>query len=317
MIDENSIASGVFDPIFLESKSDVYKRFSHLSPNSLWDLMKQIRNEEIELIKDGQLWTSLSKKIQSNVSSLPVNLSHDFLNAHLTYLINECSLWLPFFFIQKDNSNFMKERIEFRGLEKVNKALESGHGAILGQIHTGPFQLLSPLLIHMKYKVFQLMGEKDAEIWVNNLFDKFFPSSKTKLFKTATVPETGFMFKAVKALKRNSIVTIPVEISGSDNVPSHRVEFFGKEIYAPDGVFALSYLSKAPVIIVSVKSINNKLIISFEDSYITEKKEDIPRQVDSMFHSIEQMVKDDMREWRGWSFIDEMFTQQETPVLKL
>lgn len=317
MINEESVASGVFDPILLESKSDVYKRLSNLNPNNLWEYMKKIRHEEIDIIKNGELWRSLSKKIQDNVSSLPFHFSEEFLDSHLSYLLNDCSLWLPFFFMQKDNPNFMNKRVELRGLEKLKNAFESGKGVILGQIHSGPFQLLSPILTHLGYDVFQLMGEKDAEIWVNKLFDAYFTSSKRKLFKTATVPETGFMVKAVKALKRNSIVTIPVEISGSDNEPKHKVDFFEKEIYAPDGVLSLSYISKAPVILVLIKSIDNKLIISFEDVYAIKRKEDIPFEVEKLFHSVEEIIKRDMKEWRGWSFINEMFTQKEVSIPKL
>lgn len=303
---------GFFNVLAPLEVHETFKNMSLLPPTQLFSFMEAMRTKEMEQLLETDFWKHHRQIIQQNVSFVQSEsfFTEDELDDFMKYLFVDCNIWVLFLAIQIQNESFVQNHLSFHHEERVIKALEEGNGVILGQLHWGPFQLLAPAMLHKGYSVFQFFGEKNAEKLMKNLVSVYFPEEQSKAFKTVTVPENGFLFKAIKALKRNELVSIPLEVSGSDIKPKQTVSFLGEKIYAPEGACAMAQLSKAPIIMVRVESEEDHLHIYFDSPVYVTQKGEIEEKNKYLFAKAEAYVKEKPGQWRGWSFLEQMLVKK-------
>lgn len=307
------LVEGFFNPMDLLHKNDLFKRFRNMEPENFFDVMESIRKDEIKKLRETEFWESNLHHINHNLKHFDIEnvFPKDRIFEFIYYLMSTSSLWPAYFVIMSYDDRFISEHITIRNIEHLDQALAGGNGAILGQLHWGPFQLLFPLLVKLGYPIFQLFGEKDAEIWAVDMIKAYFPEKLWSNFKTATVPESGFLVKALKALKRNSFVALPLEVNGSDIRPKQTLQFLGNEIYAPDGSTSIAAITKSPIILVRVEAIRDQVEIIFDEPVYINQKKDVANVNKQIFNKMEHYIKENPLQWRGWAFLEEMVVQKE------
>lgn len=307
------LVEGFFNPMDLLDKNELFKRLRNMEPGNLFDVMESIRRDEIKKLRETGFWESNLQHIHQNLKHFDMEnvFPKDQLVEFIQYLMSTSSLWPAYFMIMSHDDRFISEHVTIRNIEYLDQALIDGNGAILGQLHWGPFQLLFPLLVKLGYPIFQLFGEKDAEIWAVDMIKAYFPENLWSNFKTATVPESGFLVKALKALKRNSFVALPLEVNGSDILPRQTLQFLGNEIYAPDGSASIAAITKSPIILVRVEAVRDQVEIIFDEPIYIHHKKDVAEVNKRIFNKMEYHIKENPLQWRGWAFLEEMVVQKE------
>ncbi|MFA4992981.1 MAG: hypothetical protein WC571_03335, partial [Candidatus Omnitrophota bacterium] len=144
---------------------------------------------------------------------------------------------LMFFF---DKPGMLKLKVDFQGLENLDKALERGRGVILVSAHFGNFPLLLGRLALDGYKTCGIMRPMhDARV------EKIFFEKREK-YGVRTIysqPRNECVNNTISALRNNEIVFIPIDQNfGTGGV---FVNFFGKQAATATGPVILAQRTSA------------------------------------------------------------------------
>ncbi|HHW9922128.1 TPA: hypothetical protein ACU1RY_000510 [Staphylococcus aureus] len=304
------LLEGFLNPKALEENDKQLKRLRILNTKELINIFCKIRDVEIQNLKaNTNIYTQEIENIKNGIkgSELEQLISYKDMENAVEYLIKDCYIWLYIFFLKKDK-NFFEDHIYIKNKEAVDKAIQEFSGCIIGQLHFGPFQLTAPVLVNLRYQLLQIFGDNDAEKWAHKLMRKY--DNPKGYYDSTCVNKNLFVREALKALKNKKIVLLPIEVNGTDQIPTQTTQFLGKEIYAPNGAIRMSYLSKTPLIITYSYIKNNKLYIEFSNPITVEEKSQIDSKNKEIFKIIENKVKEKPMEWRGWGFLNEMLKSE-------
>lgn len=308
--EEIELLEGFLNPESLEKNEQQLKKLQILNTQDLIDIFYKIRNAEIQSLKTkNNIYNHEVNSIKKGIDSSELKnlFSYVDIENSVDYFIKDCYIWLYIFFLKK-NKRFFKEYISIQNIEIVDKALKEFKGCIIGQLHFGPFQLTAPLLVNLRYQLLQIFGDNDAESWAHSLMNKY--ENPKGYYDSTCVSNKLFIRKALKALKNKKIVLLPLEVNGTDSEPEQKTQFLGRKIYAPDGAVKMSYLSNTPIIITYSYIRHGKLHIEFQNPIMAKEKGDILSKNKEIFKIIEEKVKENPMEWRGWSFFNEMLTPE-------
>lgn len=303
---------GFFNIIAPRQMHEFYEHLKLLPAKELYTFMETTRRKEMEQLLHTDFWTYHKEMIKQNLSFVQEEslFIDDEIEKMMEYHFIDCYIWLLFFAIQNQNESFLTKHITLYNEHHVKEALEKGNGAILGQLHWGPFQLLAPVLVKYGYTIMQFLDNQVIKKTIEDIFSFYYTKEECDSLQIVTAPQNGLLFKAVKALKRNELVSIPLEVSHTNALPKQTVSFLKEEIYAPEGACAMSFLAKAPIILVRVESKKDHLHIYFDEPMYVNEKREIEEKNQYLFNKIENHVLEHPKQWRGWSFLEQMLVKR-------
>jgi KDO2-lipid IV(A) lauroyltransferase len=203
---------------------------------------------------------------------------------------------LMFFF---DKPNVLKERVQIRGRQNLDKALTAGKGVILVSAHFGNFPLLLGRLAVEGYKPAGIMRPmRDAKV------EKIFFEKREK-FGVKTIysqPRNECVNNTIGALRNNELVFIPIDQNfGTGGV---FVNFFGQKAATATGPVILAQRTKAALIpCFIIRQPDDRHIIIFEPELgLIEGKDTqdtISINIQRLTDIIEAYIRKYPAEW-GW-----------------
>ncbi|MFH1776163.1 MAG: lysophospholipid acyltransferase family protein [Candidatus Omnitrophota bacterium] len=188
---------------------------------------------------------------------------------------------VDFLRIDKIDKKFIKENIEYRGLEVIEQVLSQGNGLIAVTAHLGNWELCGITLSLLGYPVTAIAMEHKSKKVTD-----FFVNQRES--KGLHIIQVGIgVRKAFKALKQNKILGIlgDRDFSGENGI---FLEFFGKKLLTPRGPAVFSIKTGAPIVPVfmirkndgfSYKMICEKPIIAGDFPSAEERVEDLTSRV--------------------------------------
>jgi KDO2-lipid IV(A) lauroyltransferase len=135
----------------------------------------------------------------------------------------------------------LRERIEIVGEEHFEEAKAYGRGVIFTSAHMGSMEVASSLILLRGYKITSV-----AERLRPQLLMDWIVTCRAKMGVTL-LPASGSGMKLVRALRRNEMVALVVDI-GIANGGGVPVTFFGHRTLFPVGPARLARLSGAPIL---------------------------------------------------------------------
>ena len=151
---------------------------------------------------------------------------------------------VDFFSPLTDNTDAMKRKLTFEGIENIDEALRLGKGCIIVTGHFGNWELGGYLVAKRGYKL-NVVALDHPDPRINNFFIK-----KRKMAGVNIASIGSAKRHCLSALKRNEIIAIvgdrPYGESGMD------IAFFGKTARIPRGAALFSLKTGAPLIITFV-----------------------------------------------------------------
>ena len=144
-------------------------------------------------------------------------------------------LYQPF-----EKQSVRMNRVEFRGLEKLDHALTRGRGVILVSAHMGNWELGGAILADKGYRVASVVLDHRSRL-VTEFFDMRRRRAGIKIIKTGEFRE-----KALSILEKGYILALLADrnISGK----GREVLLFGEKVVLPIGPFLLAKRKGTPVL---------------------------------------------------------------------
>jgi len=142
-----------------------------------------------------------------------------------------------------DKPALLKSRVEIKGKENLDAALNRGKGIILVSAHFGNFPLLLAKLSLEGYNVNGIMRPMR-----NQLAEKFFKKKRVRLnIKTIySIPRNTCVFTSIRALRNNEMLFIPLDQNfGTGGV---FVNFFGHQAATATGPVVLALRTGAVIL---------------------------------------------------------------------
>lgn len=147
---------------------------------------------------------------------------------------------IDFFWLTKNEKDYLRNSFKFSGLENINEALKRGKGCIIMAGHFGNWELMGCALGKLGYKINAIaLDHKDPRI--NNLFINARTNAGMKIVHIGTANTVSR-----KALERGEIVGILGDRLYGDR--GIEVEFFGKKAIFPRGAALFSLKNGSPII---------------------------------------------------------------------
>lgn len=232
----------------------------HVPLNSLYFIGNFLGNilvgQKAQIIKNdlGMLLGNLSKPDLDRI------LRHTMQNFRKDLL----EIWT----FPKLNQNRINRMSYFEGIERLDKALEKGKGAILCITHFGSWKIILPALGYNGYKVNQIAAnpltfEKDTEASSHNIIMKLELESESSLPAKFIYLDEGKSIRQIyRVLANNEIVVISLDgIIGGKRMA---MPFLNGTLLLSTGGASLSLSTEAPslpVFIVRQKNNKHKIII--------------------------------------------------------
>lgn len=232
----------------------------HVPLNSLYFIGNFLGNilvgQKAQIIKNdlGMLLGNLSKPDLDRI------LRHTMQNFRKDLL----EIWT----FPKLNQNRINRMSCFEGIERLDKALEKGKGAILCITHFGSWKIILPALGYNGYKVNQIAAnpltfEKDTEASSHNIIMKLELESESSLPAKFIYLDEGKSIRQIyRVLANNEIVVISLDgIIGGKRMA---MPFLNGTLLLSTGGASLSLSTEAPslpVFIVRQKNNKHKIII--------------------------------------------------------
>lgn len=232
----------------------------HVPLNSLYFIGNFLGNilvgQKAQIIKNdlGMLLGNLSKPDLDRI------LRHTMQNFRKDLL----EIWA----FPKLNQNRINRMSCFEGIERLDKALEKGKGAILCITHFGSWKIILPALGYNGYKVNQIAAnpltfEKDTEASSHNIIMKLELESESSLPAKFIYLDEGKSIRQIyRVLANNEIVVISLDgIIGGKRMA---MPFLNGTLLLSTGGASLSLSTEAPslpVFIVRQKNNKHKIII--------------------------------------------------------
>jgi KDO2-lipid IV(A) lauroyltransferase len=194
-------------------------------------------------------------------------------------------LCLPFF-----KKEHYQSIVQWHGLENLNRALAEKMGVITLTIHAGNYEIISPALAHLGYKMNIIQKTTDDPVF--QIVNRSRSASGTKMIN---VLEQDMYKETFKILKRNEIIGHLAD-TGALESRHISVRFLGKEVPAATGWLTLAQRAKCPVIpILARRDGNINHITLYEPFIITkENRKEIMQKTLKIF---EDFVQQNPQEW--------------------
>ena len=132
------------------------------------------------------------------------------------------------------------DRVEVRGRENLEKAVERGRGVVICCTHLGNWELAAVAVAHWGYTLHAVAG-----VQLNRWLSPAVRETKSELAIHTVSPEDGFR-KLLRALERNDLVALMVD--GDIYRHGTKVELFGRETSFPSGPGVLAQRTGAMVL---------------------------------------------------------------------
>jgi KDO2-lipid IV(A) lauroyltransferase len=188
----------------------------------------------------------------------------------------------------------LKQRIEVKGLENLDSALQKGKGVVIFTAHIGNFEWGACRLAVEGYKIWGT-----SLVRKNKLVGRFFESKRTsKGLKTLYINR---ILKVFKILKDNEIIAIPTDWDPTGQA-ARTFRFFGETAYLPTGALQIALKSGAaliPSFIWRKDKYNHLLIIEKPIDLIREgdKETLISKNMVKIMAVMEKYIKEHISEW--------------------
>lgn len=164
--------------------------------------------------------------------------------------INFGKYLVDFFAFTCSDADVIRKKIVFEGLEKVDKALESGKGCIILTGHFGNWELGGYLMAKLGYKL-NIVALDHSDQRINDIFIQRRKKAGTNIASIGNAKQF-----CLSALKRNEIVAIAGDRPYGEN--GIDINFFGKTTRIPRGAALFSVRTGAPLIIVFTYKTDDK-----------------------------------------------------------
>lgn len=175
------------------------------------------------------------------------NLSKAFGNNQNNYFIAKSVFrnlgmnfieWLQMSSLNKKKIN---DIVKITGVEKIDKALENGKGAIIITSHFGNWEYISAFLVLNGYK-----GSVVAREIYYSLYNKLLVDMRNSV-GVKTLYRNGSVRGLIKVLRNNGLLGILPD-QDTDKVEGVFVNFFGRPAYTPTGPVSLALATGANLI---------------------------------------------------------------------
>ncbi|MFQ6019773.1 MAG: lysophospholipid acyltransferase family protein, partial [Dehalococcoidia bacterium] len=209
--------------------------------------------------------------------------------------------------VQSWSIDRLQESLDLVGEEHFDEAKAHGRGVIFTSAHMGSIEVASSLLLLKRYRITSV-----AEWLRPKLLMDWIVTCRQKVGVTL-LPAQGTGMKLVRALRRNEMVALVVDV-GVGNGIGVPVQFFGHRTYFPVGPARLARMSGAPIIFgLAVRQPGNRFAAYFsppifadpeldadEDARVTtqrvaEQLERFVKRYPSQWYAFRDMFPDD-----GW-----------------
>ncbi len=147
---------------------------------------------------------------------------------------------VDFFSIAKNKSSYLKEVVNFDGLENVDEALRFGKGCIIMTGHFGNWELAGCALANTGYKM-NVIALAHTDRRINNLFINQRKKSGINVIHIGNAKT-----HCLNALYRGEVIAILADRPYGDR--GIEVSFFGEKALFPRGAALFSLKSDAPII---------------------------------------------------------------------
>ena len=135
----------------------------------------------------------------------------------------------------------LRDRVDIEGEEHFDEAMAYERGVIFASAHMGSMEVASSLVLLKGYKITSV-----AEWLRPKLLMDWILTCRAKM-GVALLPSSGSGMKLVRALRRNEMVALVVDV-GITNGGDVPVTFFGHQAPFPVGPARLARISGAPII---------------------------------------------------------------------
>lgn len=169
-------------------------------------------------------------------------------------------------------SKGIKNKLKYTedGEDKIRKLLEEGRGVFLVGGHLGSWDIAAHFLeIGARVNVVMYQNEKEQ-------IEEAIGEKKNAFNIIPLTDDIGFVIAINQAVKRNEIICFNVDRTITDN-NNESVDFLGKQVSFPAGVYKLALKLKSPIAFISgVKTTKNnyhftcKLLNSTKDSQLSD-----------------------------------------------
>jgi len=188
----------------------------------------------------------------------------------------------------------LKKRVEIRGLEHLNNALQKGKGVVIFTAHIGNFEWGACRIAIEGYNIWGVSLFRK-----NKLTREFFESKRlSKGLKTLYINK---MLNVFKILKNNEIVAIPSDWDPTGQA-ARPFNFFGKTAYFPIGALQIALKSGAelvPSFIWRKDKYNHYQTIDAPINLIREgdKETLINKNMEKILKVMEKYIESHISEW--------------------
>lgn len=251
------------------------------------------------------LMTPYRNHIQRNIKeTLPVPLSwaHKEAKIHIIKLTKNI---VDFLRMSKINDKNIDKTIEILNGEYFEDALKENKGVILVSAHYGCWELLGAALKLKFNNPFSVIVQRPS----NKVFDKLFYSTR-KIFGINTYYNTDgiqSLRPLFRALENNETIGFLIDQHGESEDTFGR--FFGKIVSIPSGPAVFAYRTKAPIVPVFIKRLDNDKhqIVFYPHITIGEEEKNIEiyKTSQKLYAIIETFIKNNPDEWlwiyRRWN----------------
>lgn len=203
----------------------------------------------------------------------------------------------------------LRERVTIHGEEHFDEARACGRGVIFTSAHMGSMEAASALLLLKGYRITSVAEQLRPKM----LMDWIVTCRQRMGVTLLPVRNTGM--KLVRALRRNEMVALPVDL-GVDSGDGRSVQFFGHKTYFPTGPARLARISGAPIIFgVALRKPDNRF-----EAYISppifadrerEMEEDVQLTTQRILDEFQRFVR---RRPGQWYVFRDMFPEDGWPL---
>ena len=185
------------------------------------------------------------------------------------------------------------KNINIEGLEHLDKALGSGHGAVIFTAHIGNFEWGAARIGTAGKKIWGV-GLHRGNPPLDNYFER---NRENKCLKTLYANK---MLHVFKILKNNEVVAIPTDWDPFKN--SREFDFFGHKAFIPSGSVQIALATKAPLlpsfIVRDGKYHHHQIILPpLELETEGEKEEIIEKNMLKVITILEDQIKRNIEQW--------------------
>ncbi|WP_335870921.1 LpxL/LpxP family acyltransferase [Bacillus sp. 2205SS5-2] len=188
----------------------------------------------------------------------------DLANDYIQYSYERKKIWLKFSLALHHKQ--LTTIIDEESLKEMEIVCNKKHPTILCPFHLGPYSLVTILPTIFNREISVLVNDEERGLlsdWAKN----FIEHEEFKRMNLLKVPSMSSPLRFLKNVMKNHIGIIFPEFSYGIGKEFERVNFFGKTMNVPTGVYTLSKKANAKVIPMTCYWENNKIHFAFGREY--------------------------------------------------